>query len=331
LVNCRHRKKSVPKKIHHKVRITSSYTFEDNSDIDEEDDEQSSFMPTERGQAPTIVSNISDETVIAENVVQLHCQIEEGATPIPSVEWTHNWKPLNIDRAFTSFGGESCVLRIKSVQASDEGTYTCTIWNEYGVASSTARLTVLSPPDPPGKPIVKPLTCTSVSLSWEPPASDGHSPIKLYIVECKDSVSNRWSTLMKRITEPSFIVDDLMPGIEYLFRVMASNQIGLSKPSTESDQTKMARTSMESDFLQEPFENRYQLMEEISRGHYGTVYECIHNATQQTYAAKLIPLEVGKEHAKHELDILGRLSHPNIIQVTSAYVTQSHFVILFPL
>ena len=47
------------------------------------------------------------------------------------------------------------------------------------------------PPDPPGKPIVKPLTCTSVSLSWEPPASDGHSPIKLYIVECKDSVSNR--------------------------------------------------------------------------------------------------------------------------------------------
>ena len=70
---------------------------------------------------------------------------------------------------------------------------------------------------------------------------------------------------MKRITEPLFIVDDLMPGIEYLFRVMASNQIGLSKPSTESDQMKMARTSMESDFLQEPFENRYQLMEEISR------------------------------------------------------------------
>lgn len=79
------------------------------------------------------------------------------------------------------------------------------------------------------------------------------------------SPTRRWSTLMKRITEPSFIVDDLMPGIEYLFRVMASNQIGLSKPSTESDQTKMARTSMESDFLQEPFENRYQLMEEISR------------------------------------------------------------------
>ena len=102
------------------------------------------YTPHTRAQPPTIVSNISDETVIAENVVQLHCQIEEGATPTPSVEWTHNWKPLNIDRAFTSFGGESCVLRIKSVQASDEGTYTCTIWNEHGVASSTARLTVLS-------------------------------------------------------------------------------------------------------------------------------------------------------------------------------------------
>lgn len=70
---------------------------------------------------------------------------------------------------------------------------------------------------------------------------------------------------MKRITEPSLVIDDLMPGIEYAFRVIASNQVGLSEPSAESDEVKLARLSVESDFLLEPFEHRYQLLEEIGR------------------------------------------------------------------
>ena len=63
---------------------------------------------------------------------------------MPNVEWTRNHQPVNIERAFTNFGGESCVIRIKSVQASDEGMYTCTIWNKHGVATTSAHLTVLS-------------------------------------------------------------------------------------------------------------------------------------------------------------------------------------------
>ena len=70
---------------------------------------------------------------------------------------------------------------------------------------------------------------------------------------------------MKRITEPSLVIDDLMPGVEYAFRVMASNQVGLSEPSAESEGVELARLSVESDFLLEPFEHRYQLLEEIGR------------------------------------------------------------------
>lgn len=94
--------------------------------------------------------------------------------------------------AFTSLGEESCVLRINMVERTDEGMYTCTVANKKGVAYSTATVTVMSPPDPPSKPIAKPLTSTSVSLSWMPPTIIGHSPVTIYLVECKDTISDRY-------------------------------------------------------------------------------------------------------------------------------------------
>ena len=74
---------------------------------------------------------------------------------------------------------------------------------------------------------------------------------------------------MKRITEPSTIVDDLMPGTEYVFRVLAGNQIGSSEPSDESDPFQMPRSPLDTDFSLDPFENHYDLLGEIGR-----YYDC---------------------------------------------------------
>ena len=144
-------------------------------------------------QAPSIVSPLSDETVMAGRSVQLKCMINSDASPPPVVEWSKDGLPLNIDRAFTSLGEESCVLRIQMVERDDEGIYTCTVANKKGVVSSSAKVTVMSPPDPPNKPLARPLTSTSVSLSWTPPTFVGHSPITIYLVECKDVVSDRYN------------------------------------------------------------------------------------------------------------------------------------------
>lgn len=143
-------------------------------------------------QAPRIVSPLSDKTVIADRSVQLKCRISADALPPPVVEWSKDGLPLNIDRAFTSLGEESCILRIQMVERDDEGTYTCTVANKMGVVSSSAKVTVMSLPDPPSKPLARPLTSTSVSLSWTPPTFIGHSPITMYLVECKDIDSDRY-------------------------------------------------------------------------------------------------------------------------------------------
>jgi hypothetical protein len=224
---------------------------------------------------------------MADRSVQLKCLINSDANPPPIVEWSKDGRPLNIDRAFTSLGEESCILRIQMVERDDEGTYTCTVANKMGVVSSSAKVTVMSPPDPPSKLLARPLTSTSVSLSWTPPTFVGHSPITMYLVECKDIDSDRynkshdflpkniftiikffphrWSTIMQRITEASTIVDDLMPGTEYVFRVLAGNQIGSSEPSDESDPFLMPRSPLDTDFSLDPFESHYDLMAEIGR------------------------------------------------------------------
>ncbi len=47
-------------------------------------------------------------------------------------------------------------------------------------------------PEAPGQPRVRPLTSSSVALSWDAPLYTGNSTITMYLVECKDTLSDRW-------------------------------------------------------------------------------------------------------------------------------------------
>ena len=49
----------------------------------------------------------------------------------------------------------------------------------------------VGPPKPPTGLVARPITSTSVSLTWDPPIITGHSPISLYLIECKDTIGNR--------------------------------------------------------------------------------------------------------------------------------------------
>ena len=106
------------------------------------------------------------------------------------MEWFHDGEPIKSIRAFIS-NGRTCVLKIKDVIPEDEGLYICMVSSQGSNISTSAKLTVLGPPKPPSQPDIKQITSTSVSLSWTPPTFDGHSPITIYLVECKDTLGNR--------------------------------------------------------------------------------------------------------------------------------------------
>ena len=76
---------------------------------------------------------------------------------------------------------------------------------------------------------------------------------------------HRWSILLDHVTEASMLVDDLVSGTEYVFRVSARNLIGMSDHSEEAGPVRLAKRVMVTEFSLEPFESRYDLLDEIGR------------------------------------------------------------------
>uniref|UniRef100_A0A4W2IPD1 Sidekick cell adhesion molecule 2 n=1 Tax=Bos indicus x Bos taurus TaxID=30522 RepID=A0A4W2IPD1_BOBOX len=93
-------------------------------------------------------------------------------------------------------------------------------------------------PQPPSKPMVQQedVKARSVLLSWEP-GSDGLSPVRYYTVQTRELPSGRWALHSASVSHnaSTFLVDRLKPFTSYKFRVKATNDIGDSEFSEESE------------------------------------------------------------------------------------------------
>ncbi|XP_063312409.1 protein sidekick-2 isoform X2 [Pelobates fuscus] len=93
-------------------------------------------------------------------------------------------------------------------------------------------------PQPPGKPLVRQedVKSRSVLLSWEP-GSDGLSPIRYFTIQTRELPSGPWTVHSASVSHnaTSTVVNRLKPFTSYKFRVKATNDIGDSKYSEESE------------------------------------------------------------------------------------------------
>ncbi|XP_069728345.1 protein sidekick-2 [Phaenicophaeus curvirostris] len=93
-------------------------------------------------------------------------------------------------------------------------------------------------PQPPGKPLAQQeeVRARSVLLSWEP-GSDGLSPVRYYTVQTRELPDGEWVLHSASISHnaTAFVVDRLKPFTSYKFRVKATNDIGDSEYSEESE------------------------------------------------------------------------------------------------
>ena len=89
----------------------------------------------------------------------------------------------------------------------------------------------LGKPDSPKGPLKAiDIDKTAVTLEWQPPASDGGSPLTGYVVEMKNALG-KWVKVDS--VEPDVTqlrVPNLTEGQDYHFRVIAENKAGASKP-----------------------------------------------------------------------------------------------------
>ena len=121
-------------------------------------------------------------------------------------------------------------LVVSAAARKHTGLYTIKAENSSGKDEVTIEITVI---DKPGKP-EGPLKIADVhkegcKLKWNPPLDDGGVPIDYYAVEKMDTESGRWMSA-GRAKEPFIELNNLVPGQEYKFRVMAVNAEGESEP-----------------------------------------------------------------------------------------------------
>lgn len=87
--------------------------------------------------------------------------------------------------------------------------------------------------------------------------------------------------------------------------------------------------------LSDDFDMKYDLLNEIGRGGFSTVYQCQNRITKEIYAVKAIdlrPLRLREnfdpKRLRREVDIMKGLHHPNIIQFQDVYENENHLLVV---
>uniref|UniRef100_A0A8C5N7J9 Neurofascin-like n=1 Tax=Gouania willdenowi TaxID=441366 RepID=A0A8C5N7J9_GOUWI len=130
-------------------------------------------------------------------------------------------------------------LTIPNVNEGDEGTYTCTVKSEIDQDSASARLTVLDRPNPPMDLDLSDASARSIRLTWIP-GNENRSPITEFLVQFEEDhwEPGRWTELASYPGHLNSVMLQLVPFINYQFRVIAVNSVGQSQPSRPSPRYK---------------------------------------------------------------------------------------------
>ncbi|WKY05591.1 hypothetical protein Q1695_006081 [Nippostrongylus brasiliensis] len=163
-----------------------------------------------------------------------------SASPMPKITWSKG--DITLDERDKRNKVESSdfltAMVIDSCELSDSGLYTIKLENSVGSDSATVKLRVVDKPSPPTGPLeitdISPDCCT---LAWQPPKSDGGSPITNYVLEklCLKGADPKWEKISSFVRNLSYTVPRLQAGEQYKFRVRAENQFGISDPLENPD------------------------------------------------------------------------------------------------
>uniref|UniRef100_A0A8C5TQU4 Titin n=1 Tax=Malurus cyaneus samueli TaxID=2593467 RepID=A0A8C5TQU4_9PASS len=153
--------------------------------------------------------------------------------PIPDVTWSKDGKDLEETTARMEIKStiEKTILTVKDCIRIDGGHYTLNLKNVGGTKSIPITVKVLDRPGPPEGPLnVTGVTAEKCYLSWSPPSHDGGSSISHYIIEKRETSRLSWTQVATDVQALNHKVTKLLPGNEYIFRVMAVNKYGIGEP-----------------------------------------------------------------------------------------------------
>ncbi|XP_062853501.1 immunoglobulin-like and fibronectin type III domain-containing protein 1 [Trichomycterus rosablanca] len=152
------------------------------------------------------------------------------ASPMPTITWLKDGMPLCKHVTVSNTEGSSQLL-IPSAERSDTGIYTIIIKNIVGQVVFSTEIRVTDDPKPPGPVELEENVPGTLTVSWSPSSDEKRDDHLYYVIAKRDSVKQTWHTVADRVFNNNVTAVNIMPGREYIFRVYAKNDIGLSAPS----------------------------------------------------------------------------------------------------
>lgn len=175
------------------------------------------------------LKGLPDSCHVAKEGTTVRLTIPISGIPAPTVMWKKGDVALG-DSGRVSFDATAAntTLLIRDCQRSDAKKYCLFLKNSAGTKECNIDIKVVGKPGICTAPIkFDEITADGITLEWEPPKDDGGSEISNYILEKRQSTSNKWVTVASAIQKNTMRVTRLHDGAEYLFRVCAENKYGV--------------------------------------------------------------------------------------------------------
>ncbi|XP_064646398.1 twitchin-like isoform X5 [Lineus longissimus] len=143
------------------------------------------------------------------------------------------WRPMVKGHPETS-------VLMKDVSPEHEYSFRVRAQNEYGISDPSRHATLPKrfalPEAILEKPFLLELGPDTAKISWRAPRlptslSRYQAKPYTYIIEVRDQSGNEWRKLAGDIRDTSYVIKDLLPDRDYLYRVRAQNEYGVSDPS----------------------------------------------------------------------------------------------------
>ena len=158
---------------------------------------------------------------------------EINGIPPPEVVWSFEGKPLQDDRTFVFIetSKKTSTLVLPELTRNNTGTYKIRAENTLDFAEVSFSLKVLDVPAAPEGPVIAShVTNDKITFKWAAPLDNGGSDVERYIVEYCDVNRVFWTVLDENCQALVATARKLRKNHEYLFRIVAVNQRGSSKP-----------------------------------------------------------------------------------------------------
>uniref|UniRef100_H2YLF1 Titin n=1 Tax=Ciona savignyi TaxID=51511 RepID=H2YLF1_CIOSA len=147
--------------------------------------------------------------------------------PSPTVSWEKDNKELPEEARVGEAGG-SRDLVIRNCTREHSGKYTVIAKNDAGEKRLDIEVLVQDVPGVCGGPInPSNVTRDTIGFSWSPPEDDGGCTITNYVLEKRESSRRSWTRVSMTVTRTSAVVQGLIEGESYMFRVSAENILGV--------------------------------------------------------------------------------------------------------